>query len=175
MDDAQGTLFRVEQEERVVEKNVANLYSSRRVRRSLGAFVGPIGRDSVNQLDVEVPGADVVVITPDDRPALDVRMDDEMITGQVVNMILRIEAIRWRSRRWEFREPTIGLLWAAIEDETFLAGLGRGEQFEKGETLECAVRVRQCEDETGGFKSDYTIETVLAHHSKDSGNQLSID
>lgn len=172
---AEGTLFRVEEEERMVQRGVGSLYKSRRVRRSLQTFVRPVRRDSVDELTVQLPeDGEVVVITPDDRPSFDTPIEDEVVNDQVVTMVLRIEAIRWRSPRWEFREPTIGLLWATIEDQEFLDRLDRGEPFEKGDTLECSVRVRQWDDGEGSFRSDYTIQSVLGHHPRDSGDQLSM-
>ena len=132
-------------------------------------------RDSVDRLEIKVPDTDPIIITPDDRLSFFAQIDEDPVTNQVFTMILRIESIRWRSPRWEFREPTIGLLWAIIKDEDFLAALDRGKQFEKGETLECSVRVRQWGEGEDGLRTNYTIESVLAHNPKDSGDQLSIE
>ena len=58
-----------------------------------------------------------------------------------------------------------GFLWATIEDEAFIAALDRGEQFEKGETVKCAVRVRQWDNGEDDFRSECTIESDLEHRS----------
>ena len=57
-----------------------------------------------------IPDREPVTVTPEDRQAYAVPDDDEIVTDQNVTMTLRMEAIRWRTARWEFREPTIGLL-----------------------------------------------------------------
>ena len=43
------------------------------------------------------------------------------------------------------------------------------------EDLECSVRVRQWDEGEDDFRTNYTIESVLAHNPKDSGDQLSIE
>jgi hypothetical protein len=90
-------------------------------------------------------------------------------------MTLRIEAIRWRSSKWEFREATLGYRWMTIEDEEFLQRVDeRDEQFEKGDILDCLVRVRQWDEGDGDYRTDYSIVSVLEHRPSDQGRQLTI-
>ena len=171
-----SVVYQVGTEELVVERRVHKLYSSKRMRRSFVRFVQPVRRDMVNNLTVNIPNAEPAVITPDDRPAIDSALDEGPVLDQTNTMRLRIEAIRWRSNRWEFREPTIGLLWATIEDAGFLDRIDkRIEPMNKGDVLECVVRVRQWDNQDGTYKTDYTIVSVIdVLHGDDPGGQMSL-
>ena len=175
-DTDSGTTFWIDERELTVERHIGKLYSSRKVRRSFAAFVQPVTRDTVNELTVEIPDSEPIVIRPDDRPALSVPLEDEPVTDHTTALMLTIEATWWNSVRWYFREPTIGLLWATIGDEAFLRRIrDRTEQFRQGDVLECSVRIRQWDDGPGeGLRSDYTILAVLHHRPSDRGQQSAL-
>lgn len=170
------TIFLVDKQEMIVERRVATLYQSKKIRRSLRQFVQPVRRGSIDSLTIKLPKVEPTVITPDDRPALESPEDDEPDLDETVPMNLQIETIRWRTNRWEFREPHTGLFWATIEDQDFLTRIDeRTEPMNKGDSIEAVVRVRQWDQGDGTFKTDHTILSVLGHQGAERPVQMTID
>jgi hypothetical protein len=157
--------FWVGNRELTVGRTIGNLYHSREVRESLAGFVQPVTRDSVNDLIISLPGSEPIVITPDDRPALGMSVEEEAVTDQTTMLMLTVEAMSRKSVSWYFRETTIGLLWATIGDEACLRRIrDRSEQFRQGDVLKCSVRIRHRDDDRGeGVPDEYTILAVLDH------------
>ena len=175
-DDVQDTTFYLEGDEMTVERNVANLYSSRKVRRTLRQFVRPVHESEIEELSIRLSNQEPTVVTPEDQAALSGLIDDDIVTDETVSMRLRVEMIRWRSTRWEFREQAVGLFWANIEDDDFLRKVNeRRVHFEKGDLLDCLVRVRQWDEgEAGKYRTEYSVISVLVHVQGDEGQQLII-
>ena len=168
--------FHLDNSELTIERSVGQLYSSRKVRKNLSTFVSPVKKSEVNELAISIPAEVPVIITPDQRAAIEVPIDDELVTDQVVEMRLRIEAIVFRSNRCEFREPLIGRFWANIEDEIFMLRVRQGaDSFKHGDVLVCNVRVEQWDEGDVEYRIKRTIISVIDHEADDTGEQLVLE
>lgn len=158
------TLVRIDDEERTFEAGVGSLYASTRVRKTTKRFVEPLQRDHLESVRIVTPDYELT-LAADDRPALEAPIDDDLIVDDVSRVWVRVEAVRFRSDRWEFKDPrTSRLFWATIEDENFLERVQVArEQFSNGDSLECDLRTRQWDTGGDDYKTEYTILRILDH------------
>jgi hypothetical protein len=150
------------------------LFVRHRVRRNVQRFASPLGSEGIESVEVKISGEEPLHLDANDRPSFATTIDDELVTDEVTTMLLRVEAIRWRSPNWEFREPlTKRLFWARIEDAVFLQRVeGQRELFARGDVLNCRVRIKQWDRGDADHHTEYTIVEVLSHSRDDVGRQL---
>lgn len=159
-----GTLVTVDHEERLFELGVGRLYFNRKVRKDIRRFTEPVHQPGFDAVRVITPDYEVQ-ITGRDRPVLEAPTDDQLVTDKFSEVWLRIEAIRFRSNKWEFQDHITGrLMWATIEDQDFLDHVRRAEaEFRNGDSLKCRLRTRQWDTGEDEYRTEYTIVQVLDH------------
>jgi hypothetical protein len=164
-----GTSFR--------EFGVGDLWMRRSARRNVTRVAQPLGTGQIETLEVKIPGSDPPLrLSAQDKPAFTALPDDEAVTDETTVTWLRIETIRFRSAKWEFRHPiTKNFFWAAIEDPAFRSRVDQEETaFRKGDSLYCRLRVRQWDGGEENLRTEYAIAEVLDHTTGDAGIQTVI-
>lgn len=176
LDAGERATFVLEDEEREVSLQIGTLYANKSVRRSMRKFIEPIGReDDIDSLTIDTPDNPVLLLTAADEIALSVPLDDDVITDEVVDMLLDVTRVSLESHKFQFRDSIRkDVIYAPIVDPAFVAKMDRGEAaFATGDQIRCKVRIVQSDIGEGGQpKAAYTVIEVLNHTRRPRQPQL---
>jgi len=153
--------------------SVPMLYERQSVREASRAFVQPLHADGINQIKIQSPRDEPLVLTRDDVDAFDVPpIPDPTPTEDDMDMSVRIISPSFaEGNKWRLAYGVL-YFWATIEDNEFLDSVKSGkEAFRDGDLLECRMRIRQSETEDA-TKIRYTVLQVYEHQHSGHANSL---
>lgn len=146
-----------------IPAEVFRLYDSVEVRRKARLVVEPLTREGVDRLEFRSETSGSLVIEKDDVSAYELPEESEPLHDQDLQMVLAIASVAFtEGNKWRFDDGE-RRFYAAIEDESFLSRVVRGEAFRNGDMLRCRLRIVQRRSFSEGLQTEYRVLEVLEH------------
>lgn len=131
----------------------------------------PLTVDGIDTVEIASEREPIASISPKEAHCFVPVAPSEVVTDFTMKMSLVIEAPVFKDDiKWRFYDGS-GTIYAAIEDETFLARVNAGERFGKGDILVVDLRITQ---QRSGLKisAERTVVKVLEHRQGPEQSKL---
>lgn len=176
LDDGKSSV-EVDEEHKVVEDKVLDLYQNLKVRKSLDIVIRkPLEKDGVEEFAIKYKEEEFTTVNKEESKFFKTPdVSDELLKDDVREVFLTALSVSFiEDNKWRFTDGNVSF-FASVRDEKFLSDVEQNkDSFSKDDLFKVKLREKQWIADNG-IRTEYEIVEVINHRSAAKQIKLPFD